>query len=364
MSMSAQKYLKWHNKVVGVIDDKNRVHFINTDLNPVVYTYTCGKTEWSAEEYRDFLRDRIPGKGRRDIEKILFRCGFAEYDEVKIAEATRALNAKDLFWIAFNETELMENIISGVFEQIFIKKMDIDGGSVMSPEGVNIKRYGISNGSYGIYKKRLHPLSTDAESEAAVYELSRLLGVSCCPAWLNKDKTDTVAFSKFEYNFAEEYIVPVRRFFREGERTDNEYENLVNKLPAFKMDIQQMIILDFITRQTDRHLSNIAILFNQAGTSFYSLYDNGRSLFHEETDKFISEAIDNIELYSSEFGPVGTYFDYVQDIGKEIAIKKLVNLNITKDAIYKAYSKAGLQGYKLDGAVEWTYRALQILKTM
>ncbi len=362
--MGTQKYLKWHNSVVGIINSKNRVNFIDPSLNTVVHTYTKGKNEWSTEEYRVFLADRIPSRGRRDIENILFRCGLVEYDEIKIAEVTRALNTKDLFWIAFDEHELMEHVISGVLEKIFIKKVDIEGDSVISPEGVNIKRYGVSNGYYGIYKKRLHPMSTDVESEVAVYEISKLLGVRSCPAWLIPNKNDTLAFSKFEYNFAEEYIVHARRFFQEGERTENEYQNLVNKLPAFKADIQRMVILDFITRQTDRHLSNLAVLFNKNGTDFYCLYDNGRSLFHEESERFVEEAINNIELYSSEFGPVGNYFDYVQDISKETNIKNLLNLNIAKETIYQVYRNAGLQGYKLEGSTEWTYRALGVLKRL
>ncbi len=360
--MYVQKYLKWCNTVVGIIKPNNSVQFIVPNLNPIVSIYTKGKTEWSESEFKEFLRDRLPSKNRRDIEKILFRCGLADYDEIKLAGETRAFNAKDLFWISFNKNELMEDILKGVLEQIFIKKLDIDGGTIVSPDGLNIKRYGVSNGNYGIYKKRLHPLSTDVESEVAVYGLSRLLGVKCCQAWLVKDANEVVAFSKFEYNFANEYIVHARNFFADKERLENEYENLVNKFPLSKNEIRQMILLDFITRQTDRHLSNVAMIFSSLGMEFYSLYDNGRSLFYEDSEEFISKAINNIPLYSSEFGPVGTYFDYVQEIGKEANISKLINIDISKDTIYRIYANAGLRGYKLEGSTEWAYRALQVLK--
>jgi len=45
-------------------------------------------------------------------------------------------------------------------------------------------------------------------------------------------------------------------------------------------DISRMILADFITRQDDRHLSNMAIKMNDVGESIYPLYDNGRSLFY------------------------------------------------------------------------------------
>ena len=361
--MGNERYLKWQNTVVGIINENSSVDFINPKLNTVVYSYTLGKSEWSADQYREFLKDRVIAKTRRDIDKILYRSGLIEYDEIKIANVTRAVNAKDLFWIAFNESETMEDIMSGVFEQIFIKKVDFEGGSIVSPDGVNIKRYGVSNGCYGIYKKRLYPTSTDVESEAAVYELSKLLGVRCCPAWLVPTENEILSFSKFEYNFATEFVIHFRRLFLEQERKDNEYFNLINKTPQFKADIQRMIIIDFITRQTDRHLSNIAIKVTDQGNFMYDLYDNGRSLFHEDTDEFIFKAIDNIELYSSEFGPVGTYYDAICEIIKDTDINSLVNLNIPEQDIGRIYSSAGLRGARLDGAVAWTFRTINMLKS-
>ncbi|HBY20491.1 MAG: hypothetical protein A2Y24_07145 [Clostridiales bacterium GWE2_32_10] len=362
--MNNTRYLKWHNTIIGIINDKHTVEFTIPNLNTVVQSYTHGKTQWSAEEYKEFLIDRIVSKFRRDIEKILYRCGLVEYDEFKLAEITRAMNPKDLLWIALNEQEKMEDIMKDVFEKIFVKKIDIDGGSVLSPDGVNIKRYGVSNGCYGIYKKRLHPMSTDIESEVAVYELSKLLGVKCCPAWLVPTDDDVEVFSKFEYNFAEEYIVHFRRLFTGDEDRNSEYYSLITKFPKYKENIQKMIILDFITRQTDRHLSNMAQKITNKRNEMYSLYDNGRSLFNDESENMINKAINNIELYSSEFGPVGTYSDAIYDIAKDTDVKKIVNLNISDDRIRNIYKNAGLVGYKLEGGVAWTCEALKLLKGM
>lgn len=227
-----------------------------------------------------------------------------------------------------------------------------------------LKRYDVSNGCYGIYKKRLNTSSTDVESEIAVYQLSQLLGVRCCASWGVPINGDVEAFSKFEYNFAKEFLVHVRRLFKEGERSDNEYNNLVGKLPAFKSDIERMLIIDFITRQTDRHLSNIAVLINEAGISLYNLYDNGRSLFHEDSEEFMGKAVNNIELYTSEFGPVGTYLDHLKDISKSVDIAKLVNLGISKDSLAKIYQQSGLKGNRLDASIDWTTKAINVLKNL
>ena len=80
-----------------------------------------------------------------------------------------------------------------------------------------------------------------------------------------------------------EYIVHFRRLFN-GARSDNEYRNLIGVRPQYRNDVARMILLDFITRQDDRHLSNMAIKIGSGGESFYALYDNGRSLFYEDTE--------------------------------------------------------------------------------
>ena len=121
-----------------------------------------------------------------------------------IAERTKAINAKDLIWIADRADESFDDAITDVFESVFIKKTDMKGDTINSPEGCNIKRYGVYEGKYGIYKERLHPLSTDVESEVAV----------------------------------------------------------MGKRPAYKDSFYKMIFLDFLTLQDDRHLSNFAIKVN------------------------------------------------------------------------------------------------------
>jgi len=356
-------FVKWEDTVIGEIFDNGRVEFSDPTLNTAVSIITGGKSVWSASKFREFLSDRLPSKNRRDIEKILHRCGLFTYDEFSMAAVTRALNAKDLFWLAKSENEKFEDIVREVFSSIFIRKIDLKGDSIVSPEGVNVKRYGVSNGSYGIFKKRLHPYSTDAESEVAVYHLAKLLGVRCCPSWLVDLDKERVCFSKFEYNFAKENIVHVRRIFEKFPRGDNEYENLIGALPQFKEDIQKMIVLDFITRQTDRHLSNMALKVSGDEIEFYSLYDNGRSLFFEDREEFMMAATKDIELYSTEFGPVGTYFDMIQDIRKDTDISKLVDLNIDESHVREAISSANITGDRFEYSVIWVCECLRLLKS-
>ena len=201
---------------------------------------------------------------------------------------------------------------------------------------------------------------TDVESEIAVYKLAEKIGVPCCPVYIHDKNT---IFSEFLYDFSNEYIVHFRRLF-DGARSDNEYENLLTVRPQYKDDFIRMILLDFITRQDDRHLSNMAVKVTSEGESFYPLYDNGRSLFYEDTEETVEAAVENIEMYATNFGYSGTYYDYICDIANEgVDFSKLINLDITDDEINVILVDSGFKGYRLTGAAKWIRGAIDLIKS-
>jgi hypothetical protein len=354
----AVRFLKWENEAIGRISDSNSVNFTLPEFNEVVTLYTNGSNSWSSEQFAEFLSERVVNRDRRDIEKILFRCGLSHYDVLRIAEITRGIHPKDLLWVANREDERLEDVITDVFASVFHQRIDLVGDSIDTPEGYNIKRYGVYNGQYGIYKQRISPLTTDVESEVAVYLLAQKLGIPCCPAY-RTDK-DTV-FSAFLYDFSKEYIVHFRRLF-DGSRSDNEYQNLITVRPQYKDDIARMILLDFITRQDDRHLSNIAIKKSNGSESFYPLYDNGRSLFYEDTEEMVEQAIADPVNYATTFGYSGTYWDYVQEIAAERSgLGGLLNLNVSESDVKAILKEAGFTGYRFNGAAQWIMKAIDML---
>jgi len=358
-AQSAMRWLKWENSIIGTIDESNTVRFAVPKYNEVVELYTHDTDHWSPEQFAQFLSERMVSRDRRDIEKILFRCGLSHYDVLQIAEITRGIHPKDLLWVAHHEGERLDDVMTDVFASVFHQRIDLVGDSIDTPEGYNIKRYGIYDGQYGIYKQRISPLATDVESEVAVYLLAQKLGVPCCPAYrVDKD----IVFSAFQYEYGKEYSVHFRRLF-DGPRSDNEYQNLLAVRPQYADDIARMILLDFITRQDDRHLSNMAIKFSTGGESFYPLYDNGRSLFYEDTEEMVLRALADPAAYATSFSYSGIYWDYVQEIARERgSLEGLINLDIAHDDIASILREAGFTGYRYDGALQWIEVALGMLR--
>ena len=356
-----KRWLKWDNEIIGTIISENTVSFLEPNFNEVVTLYTHGANEWTSGQYSEFLSERVVSRDRRDIERILFRCGLSHYDILRIAEITRGIHPKDLLWIAHSKDERLELVMTDVFQSVFRQRIDLVGESIDTPEGYNIKRYGVWNGKYGIYKQRINPLVTDVESEVAVFLLAQKLGVPCCPAY----RTDkNIVFSEFLYDFSREYIVHFRRLFV-GTRSDNEYQNLISVRPKYRDDIARMILLDFITRQDDRHLSNIAIKMSGSKESFYALYDNGRSLFYEDTEEMVKQAVADPEKYATTFGYAGTYWDYVKEIAEERrGLSGLIYLDITKDEIAGILCETGFTGYRYEGALEWIWKAIEVVRDL
>lgn len=357
----AFRYLKWENDIIATVDSDWSVVFSEPRYNSTVALYTHGARSWSPAQFAEFLSERIVSPQRRDIERVLFRCGLSEYDVFAVADATCAINAKDELWLTANANACFQDAMTDVFESVFLRKIDAEGGSVNTPEGFNVKRYGVLDGRYGIVKQRISPLTTDVESEIASYLLACEMGVPCCKA-VRFDAN--AVFSEFAYDFTRESIVHMRRLFN-GPRGENELENLCTVRPQYASDFYRMMAFDFVTRQDDRHLSNIAVKMGEEGESFYPLYDNGRSLFYEDTETMALNAAADPALYATTFGYSGTYWDHVRDIAaRGVRFAELVNLDIPCERIRGILEEAGFEGYRLTAAEKWITRTLEMLRSL
>ena len=356
-------FLKWEDELLGVIDpDSYEVKIVNPHLNPTVERLFHGKSVVSTEEWHAFLADRIVSRYRRDIEKILYFCGLSRYDVFKIAEFTRAFNVKDKCWIAFDLNEKHEDCMRKSLEDVLLKNRDIEGGTAHSPGGQQIKRYGFLDDKFGIYKKRLSPLSTDVESEVAVYLLAEKIGVPCCPA--TQVDVNTI-FSEYLYDFNHESFVHFRNLFPADERVDGTVESILGIRPQYQTELFQMLVIDFVTHQDDRHLSNFAIKLSGNRESFYPLYDNGRSLFFEDSENLVKMKCASPIENCNTFGQKGTQWDALADLlAMDASLGKTVNLDISDIEIDDILQKANIMGYRYDGAKVWIRKSIDSLKKL
>lgn len=356
-------FLKWENKLLGVVDPQSyEVKILHPHLNPTVERLFHGKSMLSAQEWYDFLADRIVSRDRRDIDKILYSCGLSRYDVFKIAEFTRAFNVKDKCWIAYDLDETFEERMNISLQDIQLKNRDLEGSTAHSPGGQQIKQYGFLENKFGIYKKRINPLSTDVESEVAVYLLSQKVGVPCCPATQVDDKT---VFSEYLYDFNHESFIHFRNLFPVEERVDGTAESILKVRPQYQTELFQMLVIDFITHQDDRHLSNFAIKISGDSESFYPLYDNGRSLFYQDTEDMVRLKCSNPIEFCNTFGLNGSQWDALSDLlTLNPTLGNSVNLDISDGEIADILQNANIKGYRLEGAKIWIRKSIDALKEL
>jgi hypothetical protein len=101
-------------------------------------------------------------------------------------------------------------------------------------------------------------------------------------------------------------------------------------------------------------ICRISPLRSAPGKSFYALYDNGRSLFYEDTEETARRAARDPALYATSFGYAGTYWDCVREIAEEPGgLRGLINLAVSEGGIKTILTEAGFTGYRLGCASEW-----------
>lgn len=345
--------LMFGNTYIGTYR-KGRIEILSNSLEAELYFGVLRVVD--GQELSEFIRDRIISKDRRDIDKFLSSIGLNHYDAHEIALITRLVNPMDQFWLRKDSSETYENFVKPKLEELF-KYNKIGQANTMSSGGQNIKYYREYNGDFGVVKKRLTGLTYDTESELAVYQLSKLLRVETCPVYrVDNDHT----FSVFLYNFWGDSIIHMRHALKKRDPSKDTYTQIIESFPKIKNDVIRMLILDFVTAQDDRHMSNYA-LFNG---ELYPLYDNGRSLFWENRVEDIHEALKDVKMYSTSFGDIGSYYDVLYDISQEgILFSDLVNLNIPYRDIYEAYETAEYKDReRLTLISKWTSYCLKELK--
>jgi len=345
--------LMYRNDLIGTYSS-NSISIKNQTQESIKYFGSNVLIEGALLE--NFIRDRIISPSRLDIHKILTLVKMHTYNIYEISLITRLINPMDGFWLRANSEESYESFVIPRLMEMF-NETKLQHLNTMSSGGQNIKYYTKYKDKFGVKKRRLAGLTYDSESELAVYNLANRIRVSVCPTYkVDEDNT----FSEFQFNFLNEEIVHMRHLLPDYNEGESTYEQVVRAFPSIKIDIVKMLILDYITAQDDRHLSNYAM----KGDSLYPLYDNGRSLFWDCREQTIIESLTDVKLYSTSFGTVGTYYEILSDISKEgIKFSELVDLDLTKQDIEKCYEEEYMD-YRCKLLVEWTYLTIQELKKL
>lgn len=173
-------------------------------------------------------------------------------------------------------------------------------------DGSIIKYECTINGERGLFKERRSTLSKDHIMEQVVYELSKVIGVSCCFSSCRKAQGVYGSFSRFEVTDISKVIAYADILNRLEDNVVSIINNTMKltrgNINTFVKQLYQYIIFDFIIGQQDRHLENLAVLrVDNRKIRWYPLYDNGFCLSACSSHDIAIEEL-NRGFYASRMG--------------------------------------------------------------
>lgn len=246
-----------------------------------------------------------------------------------------------------------------------IKIGNIKAGTPGS-QGVGKKFLGkrISDSKIGCVKFELFPDSYDINNEVLAYKLGLLLNFDVAEATFECYNNNRCIISMYNYNYPIENIVSLKSEIGtyKFHSKFNKKWFIQNKSDKSWCKFIQLIMLDLIMHQTDRHISNISFI----GGELYSSYDNGRALFFDNFEK----STKNINLnsrgsivdsfYTNEHGygwmfleDVLTYDGYKNLIRHDLTYEDFINI------VNESYGDANIE--RNNWVAEYMYKVYLII---
>ena len=196
----------------------------------------------------------------------------------------------------------------------------------MSPdatsEGNLKKRWKIRNGERVLLKSGTPPYRYEVYNEVIASSVCRALGFPCVTYFLLKDAEETYCACPDFVSYGQDFVTA--NMVSEGlERKNDEssYSFFVRAYRALgiedpEKEINQMLLVDFLVGNEDRHLNNFGLIRDAKTLSFLGvapIFDTGSSLGFEKTDQQLA-SLTKVpwKPFASRSHP--TQLDYIKDV--------------------------------------------------
>ncbi|MBO4366875.1 MAG: XRE family transcriptional regulator [Clostridia bacterium] len=253
--------------------------------------------EVSPEGIQSWLKHRTVPKNRAYVDSILSSMGLSINRPLDVIRVSKGLSLNDCFWVcpegddsAFDAVNLYDNRFSRVLGQIAFTGYGSSNRSLItsSPEfttnGTLPKCWRRESGIIKLYKGGTEGASNTGNepySEFYAYQIAKELGVNAVQydlaRWKGRLCSVCALFTSKEKSF-----VPVGRIVTRGglQAVKTFYESLG---PEFVQAFGEMIVLDAVLFNADRHYGNFGFLVDSESNQIIApapLFDHGNSLFN------------------------------------------------------------------------------------
>ena len=287
-----------HNKIIKIIE------IFNPEYRPVQVKYNNKKNIIEKSSFEHFLKGRRIPDTRQDKDIILKNIQGKSLYELSLAYF--GLSLSDQYWIKekndsveWKDINFFQNDFSQDMGLFMFGKSD-SSFSLKTPnntsDGWLKKAWIIDDDKRMLVKGSSKPFYQEAFNEKIAYEISKILGINHIKYEIENivDKACSVCENFIDENTE---LVPVNAIVQNTQKPNHisMYEFVVEELQKLgisdaKTKIDDMLLLDYIIFNEDRHFNNFGFIRNVETLetkNMAPIYDSGTSLFYNTLDTAI-----------------------------------------------------------------------------
>ena len=346
-----------------------RFHATEDSSTPEITILWCDETKknllpldlhFSSDGISKWLKHRTIPKNRAYVHNFLSKCGLSINRPMNIISVSKGLSLNDSYWVVeegFDGTFDKYNLYDNRFSQILALIAFTGYGSSLRtslascPEfttnGMLPKCWRRTDGKVSLYKGGTMGASNTGNepySEFYAAQIAKIICTSAVDYRLSKWKGELCSvcelFTSKQYSF-----MPVGRIVTKGgfEAVREYYKSLGDE---YVKALNEMIVLDAIICNTDRHFGNFGFLIDNVANEIVApapVFDHGNALFNfaGKSDLINDESLSD---YADSLMPC-VYDDFIAEAKAVMTpelqekVRHLVNFKFKKNARYNLDNK-------------------------
>jgi len=317
--------------------------------------------ELSPDGLNQWLHRRTIPRNRAYVNAFLAKCGLSVNRQMDIISICKGLSLNDSYWIVeegfegkFCDFNLYENKFSRILGLIAFTgygsstRTSLASCPEFTTNGMLPKCWRRDQGKIKLYKGGTAGASNTGNepySEFYASQIAKALGINAIDYNIC-DWQKTICSTCEIFTDKNTSFVPVGRLLPKA--NFNDVADYYQQKPAFRKAFGDMLLLDAIICNTDRHFGNFGFLVNNKSNTIKGtapLFDHGNSLFNlAPLDAF--ENIEALNEYASTQVP-RTYDNFEQTALQFIDKKTKANLHNLFQFKFKKHSKYNLPQKRL-----------------
>ena len=298
--------------------DSYEVEAINKifEAERLPFGYRNGKETSYINQLNKWIDHRGISESRKDYEDTLYVTNAGSAKDLSVYSL--GLNLTDHYWLhsekhdyKWRDLNFFDNEFNDlVLKRIYPSDKDNDTSNIhpdFSVDGSLIKKWVYDVKDRILIKEGRSDNNQEPYNEAIASKIMKILSIDHVEYLLKTINNRKVSVCKCMVNSDTEFITASHIFDTQMNKNKNPYKQYIeickkNGLADISGKLNEMIIMDFIMGNTDRHKRNFGIIRDANSLEWLyaaPLFDNGNSLFFDSTIRGSTK--DNIDSYCKWF---------------------------------------------------------------